>query len=188
MLFDLYRSKDISVFIAALLVCQNAYETKLNGGAVFATPNFLNNNNIGGITWNNNTMREGAVKNGVVINRGTPRGNNEGSYYVRFQSVRDCAMYIASMYKINYENALRASTLDSFVSLIKRGGYFDDPEDRYIANLKGVKNNYLDPNLREIIDNPQRYNEELDPVAVKATIKKKLQGLVLELSSLLSQL
>lgn len=175
MLFDIYRSAGINTVISALIVCQNAFETKVSGGAVFSTPNFRNNNNIGGITWKD-SFTEGGTVHGVVVRKGTPRGTNESGYYVKFASVEDCAKFIAAMYKGKYSAALDAGNLTTFVHIIKGIGYFESNEADYIAAMNGVKNNYLDPNLRQIIDNPRTYNEELDAVAVNATIKKNCRN------------
>lgn len=161
---------EFNPFISACLVLQNAYETKISGGAIFASNVFRTCNNLGGITFNS-SMNSG-VKYGVRVARGSSRGKDEGGVYVYFNSIKDCKTFIINMYKFNYADATAAANLATFVKLIKLKGYFTAPEETYLSNMNGVKSHYLDPYLKSIIDNPRDYFEDLEGVSVKGTIKK----------------
>lgn len=89
----------------------------------------VQNNNVSGITWNENFPAEW---------KGTSRPSSEGGNYVKFPTINDWSKaYKDTLHKDKgYGSPLDANTIEEFAHRLKQNGYYTASEKDYLAGLK----------------------------------------------------
>lgn len=115
-------SRGFDIDSAKIIVSQKAFES--NG---FNSNVAQKNNNLGGITWNNN------YKNRPGASMGTPRPKNEGGYYVKFDTISN---YLTDAIRIlNNMGLSNIKDISQFAKIAKQKNYYMSSEVSYKAGL-----------------------------------------------------
>ena len=93
--------------LPSFLICQLYLESNWGN-----SPVARENNNLAGMTWSGNPNRE----SGVIVQQGSPRPANEGSHYIKYNTVDDFFIDWSYLYRLggiynvsgkNFENAVK---------------------------------------------------------------------------------
>lgn len=121
------------------------------------SPVAIKNNNVSGITWNENFPEDW---------KGTPRPSEEGGYYVHFPTYGDWSdEYLKLLKKDKGSGApLDATSIEDYAHRLKKNGYYTAPESVYVNGMKQMHQLY--GHQQEEVTDPQllrQLNGDTDP-------------------------